>query len=50
MFKHRLNGANSDRVNRASSACVAFPDGSPLSQGLEVNTGLNESVLRRRFG
>ena len=32
MFKHRVNGASGDRVNRASSACVAFPDGSPLEQ------------------
>ena len=31
MFKHRVNGANSDRVNRTSSACVACPDGSPLN-------------------
>ena len=32
MFKHRLNGASRDRVNRASSACVACPDGSPLDR------------------
>ena len=32
MFKHRVNGANSDRVNRASSASVACPDGSPCGQ------------------
>ena len=30
MFKHRVNGTSRDRVNRASSACVACPDGSPL--------------------
>ena len=30
MFKHKVNGASSDRVNRASSACTACPDGSPL--------------------
>ena len=30
MFKHRVNGASGDRVNRASSACVACPDGSLL--------------------
>ena len=30
MFKHRVNGARRDRVYRASSACVACPDGSPL--------------------
>ena len=30
MFKHRVNGANGDRINRASSACVACPDGSLL--------------------
>ena len=30
MFKHRVNGASRYRVNRASSACVACPDGSPL--------------------
>ena len=34
MFKHRANGANRDRVNRASSACVACPDGSPLLSGV----------------
>ena len=30
MFKHRVNGTSRDRVNRASSACVACPDSSPL--------------------
>ena len=30
MFKHGVNGASRDRGNRASSACVACPDGSPL--------------------
>ena len=30
MFKPRVNGASRDRVYRASSACVACPDGSPL--------------------
>ena len=30
MFKRRVNGASRDRVYRASSACVACPDGSPL--------------------
>ena len=34
MFKHRLNGTSRDRVNRASSACVACPDGSPLASGV----------------
>ena len=30
MFKRRVNGASRDRVYRASSACVACPDGLPL--------------------
>ena len=30
MFKRRVNGARRDRVYRASSACVACSDGSPL--------------------
>ena len=30
MFEQRVNGTSRDRVNRASSACVACPDGSPL--------------------
>ena len=30
MFKGRVNGASRDRVYRASSACVACPEGSPL--------------------
>ena len=30
MFKRRVNGASRDRVYRASSACIACPDGSPL--------------------
>ena len=30
MFKHRVNRARGDRVNGASSACVACPGGSPL--------------------
>ena len=36
MFKHRVNGASWDRVCRASSACVACPDGSLL---ITVNKG-----------
>ena len=35
VFKHGVNGTSRDRVNRASSACVACPDGSPL---LEFHT------------
>ena len=30
MFTHGVNGTTRDRVTRASSACVACPDGSPL--------------------
>ena len=30
LFKHRVNGASRDRVNRASSACVACPNDLPL--------------------
>ena len=30
VFKHGVNETSRDRVNRASSACVACPDGSPL--------------------
>ena len=36
MFKHRVNGASRDRVNRASSACVVCPDGSPLNISLPL--------------
>ena len=35
MFKHRVNGASRDRVYRASSACVACPDGSPLKRSIQ---------------
>ena len=38
MFKHIVNGTNSDRVNWASSACVARPDGSPVGW-IEINEG-----------
>ena len=34
MFKHRVNETSGDRVNRASSVCIACPDGSPLSHTL----------------
>ena len=30
MFKHRINGASGDTVNRASGACIACSDGWPL--------------------
>ena len=35
MFIQRVNGTSSDRVNRASSACVACSDGSPLVYSLK---------------
>ena len=30
MFKQTVSGTSEDRVNRASSACIACPDGLPL--------------------
>ena len=43
MFKHKENGASRDRVNRASSACVACPHGSPLTM-TKTKPMLNERV------
>ena len=31
MFKHRVNGASGNGVNRACSAYIACPDGLPLN-------------------
>ena len=45
MFKHRVNGASRDRVYRASSACVACPDGSPLIQSLGSQPTSLKSIL-----
>ena len=34
MFKHRVNGANNDRVNKASSACFAALTVRPCDQSI----------------
>ena len=45
MFKHRVNGASRDRVYRASSACVACPDGSPLVQIYSTSSKLKNGLM-----
>ena len=48
MFKCRLNGTSRDRVNRANTACVACPDGSPLIRS-EGSMAIVKKIIRLQF-
>ena len=45
MFKHSVNGANNDRVNKTSRACVACPNGSPLFNAFFLRGFANVKIV-----